>query len=91
MRRLAREHEVLVTVEEGAVGGFGSHVLHFLADDGAARQRPEGAPAGAARRLHRPGEARKDVCRRRASTRAGIVRSVFAALGGAAASAAARA
>lgn len=30
--RLAREHEVLVTVEEGSVGGFGSHVLHFLAE-----------------------------------------------------------
>jgi 1-deoxy-D-xylulose-5-phosphate synthase len=34
VRRLAREHEVLVTVEEGSVGGFGAHVLHFLADDG---------------------------------------------------------
>jgi 1-deoxy-D-xylulose-5-phosphate synthase len=34
IRRLAREHEVLVTVEEGAVGGFGAFVLHFLARDG---------------------------------------------------------
>ncbi|MFD1695166.1 1-deoxy-D-xylulose-5-phosphate synthase [Roseibium aestuarii] len=32
--RLAREHEVLVTVEEGSVGGFGSHVLSALADRG---------------------------------------------------------
>ncbi|MDP3408909.1 1-deoxy-D-xylulose-5-phosphate synthase [Bosea sp. (in: a-proteobacteria)] len=32
--RLAREHEVLVTVEEGSVGGFGSHVLHLLARSG---------------------------------------------------------
>ncbi|RDJ20511.1 1-deoxy-D-xylulose-5-phosphate synthase [Bosea caraganae] len=32
--RLAREHEVLVTVEEGSVGGFGSHVLHLLARTG---------------------------------------------------------
>lgn len=32
--RLAREHEVLVTVEEGSVGGFGSHVLHLLAREG---------------------------------------------------------
>ncbi len=32
--RLAREHEVLVTVEEGAVGGFSSHVLQFLAQSG---------------------------------------------------------
>jgi 1-deoxy-D-xylulose-5-phosphate synthase len=34
IRRLAREHEVLVTVEEGSVGGFGSHVLHYLATTG---------------------------------------------------------
>lgn len=33
--RLAREHEVLITVEEGSVGGFGSHVLHLLAHHGA--------------------------------------------------------
>ena len=34
IRRLAREHEVLLTVEEGAMGGFGAFVLHFLARDG---------------------------------------------------------
>lgn len=34
VRRLAREHEVLVTVEEGSVGGFGSFVLHELAGCG---------------------------------------------------------
>jgi 1-deoxy-D-xylulose-5-phosphate synthase len=33
--RLAREHEVLITVEEGAVGGFGAFVLHLLAEKGA--------------------------------------------------------
>jgi 1-deoxy-D-xylulose-5-phosphate synthase len=32
--RLAREHEALVTIEEGAVGGFGSHVLQLLATEG---------------------------------------------------------
>ena len=32
--RLAREHEGLVTVEEGSIGGFGSHVLHALAEHG---------------------------------------------------------
>jgi 1-deoxy-D-xylulose-5-phosphate synthase len=32
--RLAREHEVLVTIEEGAIGGFGSFVLHHLAMTG---------------------------------------------------------
>ncbi|KAK4761442.1 hypothetical protein SAY87_029326 [Trapa incisa] len=30
IRQLANHHEILVTVEEGSVGGFGSHVLHFL-------------------------------------------------------------
>ncbi|MEL6678263.1 MAG: 1-deoxy-D-xylulose-5-phosphate synthase [Pseudomonadota bacterium] len=33
--RLAAEHEALVTIEEGAVGGFGSHVLQLLAEEGA--------------------------------------------------------
>ena len=32
--RLAREHEVLITIEEGAIGGFGSHVLQTLAEQG---------------------------------------------------------
>ena len=32
--RLAREHEVLVTIEEGAIGGFGAHVLHTLSEHG---------------------------------------------------------
>ncbi|HLF59011.1 MAG TPA: transketolase C-terminal domain-containing protein, partial [Alphaproteobacteria bacterium] len=34
IKRLAREHEVLITVEEGAVGGFAAHVLQFLALEG---------------------------------------------------------
>ena len=33
--RLAREHEVLITIEEGAVGGFGSYVLQALAEHSA--------------------------------------------------------
>jgi 1-deoxy-D-xylulose-5-phosphate synthase len=33
--RLAAEHELIVTVEEGAVGGFGAHVLSLLAEAGA--------------------------------------------------------
>jgi 1-deoxy-D-xylulose-5-phosphate synthase len=32
--RLAREHEVLVTIEEGAIGGFGTYVLQALAENG---------------------------------------------------------
>ncbi len=33
--RLAREHELLITVEEGTVGGFGSRVMQLLAERGA--------------------------------------------------------
>jgi 1-deoxy-D-xylulose-5-phosphate synthase len=32
--RLAREHEVLITIEEGSIGGFGSFVLQALAEGG---------------------------------------------------------
>ncbi|SHH09895.1 1-deoxy-D-xylulose-5-phosphate synthase [Cognatiyoonia sediminum] len=32
--RLAADHEALITVEEGAVGGFGSHVAQLLSDEG---------------------------------------------------------
>jgi 1-deoxy-D-xylulose-5-phosphate synthase len=34
LRRLAANHDVLITVEEGSVGGFGAMVLHQLAEDG---------------------------------------------------------
>ena len=44
VRDLAREHEVLITIEEGAIGGFGAQVLHFLARagvlDGGLKIRP---------------------------------------------------
>jgi 1-deoxy-D-xylulose-5-phosphate synthase len=32
--RLAREHEVLVTIEEGSIGGFGAYVMQTLAEHG---------------------------------------------------------
>ncbi|TPW28814.1 1-deoxy-D-xylulose-5-phosphate synthase [Martelella alba] len=34
IRQLARHHEVLVTIEEGSAGGFGAHVLQYLANEG---------------------------------------------------------
>lgn len=34
VRRLAKSHEVVITVEEGSIGGFGSHVVQFMALDG---------------------------------------------------------
>ncbi|WP_214650064.1 1-deoxy-D-xylulose-5-phosphate synthase [Palleronia pontilimi] len=32
--RLAAEHDALITIEEGSIGGFGSHVAQLLADEG---------------------------------------------------------
>jgi 1-deoxy-D-xylulose-5-phosphate synthase len=42
---LAEEHDVLITIEEGSIGGFGDHVLHYMAlngllDDGQIKVRP---------------------------------------------------
>lgn len=34
VRELADDHGVIITVEEGSIGGFGDHVLHFLTLDG---------------------------------------------------------
>jgi 1-deoxy-D-xylulose-5-phosphate synthase len=33
--RLARQHELLITVEEGAIGGFAAHIMQLLAEQGA--------------------------------------------------------
>ena len=78
--RLAREHEVLITIEEGSVGGFGSHVLQYLAEIGALDRglkiRPMVLPDvfidhGAPEAMYKA--AGLDA--------AGIVRTAFAALG----------
>src|SRR5205085_11276848 len=37
--KLARDHEILITIEEGSVGGFGSHVAQYLTDHGALDSR----------------------------------------------------
>jgi 1-deoxy-D-xylulose-5-phosphate synthase len=34
IRDLAKNHEALITIEEGSIGGFGSHVMNFLAEEG---------------------------------------------------------
>jgi 1-deoxy-D-xylulose-5-phosphate synthase len=48
VERLVRTHEVLITIEEGSIGGFGSHVLHHLASsgllDGGCKVRPMALP-----------------------------------------------
>ncbi len=37
IRRLVRNHGMLVTIEEGSCGGFGAQVLHFVANEGLLR------------------------------------------------------
>ena len=78
--RLAREHEVLITIEEGSIGGFGSYVLQTLAEHGGARSRAQGPLHGAAGRVHRSGQPGGDVCEGRPRCQ-GIVAKVFEALG----------
>lgn len=34
IRRLVNEPEILITIEEGSVGGFGSYAAHFLSSSG---------------------------------------------------------
>ena len=66
--RLAREHEVLITIEEGSIGGFGAFVLHGAGRGGYARPRPEGADHGAARIFSRTRIHRRPCTPRPAST-----------------------
>ncbi len=48
LQQLAKNHEVLITVEEGSIGGFGSHAATYMAQngllDGALRFRPLNMP-----------------------------------------------
>tara|TARA_R110002096_G_scaffold415163_1_gene616731 strand:+ start:122609 stop:124537 length:1929 start_codon:yes stop_codon:yes gene_type:complete len=38
IRKLALDHEVLITIEEGSIGGFGSHVVDYLTNEGLMEQ-----------------------------------------------------
>jgi len=80
IRRLAKEHQVLLTIEEGAAGGFGAHVLHYLSNEGALdnglRVRTLTLPD--AFLDHAKPEA---MYARAGLDSAGIVRAAFAALG----------
>ncbi len=60
--RLAAEHEALITIEEGAIGGFGSPCGAASGRGRRVRPRAEVPLDGAARHLHRPGQPRGDVC-----------------------------
>lgn len=81
IRQLARHHEVLITVEEGSIGGFGSHVVQFLAMEGLLDNGLK------IRSLFMPDiwmeQAKPEAMNIKAGIdRAGIVQTVFNTLGG---------
>lgn len=80
VRRLAQEHEVLITIEEGASGGFGGQVLQFLSREGlldkGLKIRTLTLPD---EYLHHGPQAK--VLSQVGLDRRGIVHSVFSALG----------
>ena len=63
--RLARDHEALITIEEGAVGGFGSHVAQLLAEEGVFDRGLKFRSMVLPDTLHRPGQPGADVRGRR--------------------------
>lgn len=80
IRQLARHHEVLITIEEGAIGGFASQVLQFLALEGlletGLKVRPLTLPDTWME------QAKPEIMYAKAGLdRAGIVSTVFTALG----------
>ncbi|KAK1282476.1 hypothetical protein QJS10_CPB22g01063 [Acorus calamus] len=44
VRQLCKDHEFLITVEEGSIGGFGAHVAHFISLDGLLDERTKNRP-----------------------------------------------
>lgn len=80
IRQLAAHHEILITIEEGSVGGFGSQVMQFLANEGLLDSGLK------IRSLVMPDiwmeQAKPEVMNAMAGLdRAGIVQTVFRALG----------
>ena len=80
IRQLASEHEVLITIEEGAVGGFGSHVAHYLSHagllDGGLKFRPLVMPD-----IYMDQASPDNMYMQAKLDRAGIIDVVFKALG----------
>ena len=78
--RLAREHEVLISIEEGGIGGFGSHVATYLARsgllDGRLRFRPLMIPDTFTEQAGIP-----DMYAQAGLDRAGIVATVLTTMG----------
>jgi 1-deoxy-D-xylulose-5-phosphate synthase len=80
VRRLARGHEILVTVEEGAIGGFATQVLHFLAHEGLLESGLKVRPLVLPDAFTDHGKPEKMYAEAGLDS-SGIVRTVFAALG----------
>ncbi|HTV67372.1 MAG TPA: 1-deoxy-D-xylulose-5-phosphate synthase [Rhizobiaceae bacterium] len=80
VRQLARSHEVLVTVEEGSIGGFASHVLHYLAHAGLLETGIKVRPLVLPDEFTEQAKPEKMYADARLDA-AGIVTTVFAALG----------
>ncbi|MDG2270407.1 MAG: transketolase C-terminal domain-containing protein, partial [Alphaproteobacteria bacterium] len=80
VRRLAREHEVLVTIEEGSIGGFATQVMTDLANagllDGGLKFRPMTLPD-----IFIDHEKPEVQCEQAGLTASGIVSRVLCALG----------
>jgi 1-deoxy-D-xylulose-5-phosphate synthase len=78
--KLAREHEILLTIEEGSVGGFGSHVMQALAEhgmlDGGVRMRSLVLPD-----IFQDHDSPTAMYARAGLDAKGIVKKVFEALG----------
>lgn len=79
--RLARDHEVLVTVEEGSVGGFGSYVLQLLADRGALDRGSLKVRAMVLPDIYQDQDKPERMYAKAGLDSAGIVTKVFEALG----------
>jgi 1-deoxy-D-xylulose-5-phosphate synthase len=80
MRRLARSHEILLTVEEGSIGGFAAQVLHFLAHEGLLESGLKVRPLALPDVFVEHAKPEKMVADAGIDA-AGIVRTVFAVLG----------
>ncbi|MET3793074.1 1-deoxy-D-xylulose-5-phosphate synthase [Aquamicrobium terrae] len=80
VRRLAGEHEILVTVEEGAIGGFATQVLHLLAHEGLLESGLKVRPLVLPDAFTDHGKPEKMYAEAGLDC-SGIVRTVFAALG----------
>ncbi|WP_114946554.1 1-deoxy-D-xylulose-5-phosphate synthase [Microvirga calopogonii] len=78
---LARDHEVLVTVEEGSIGGFGSYVLQLLADKGALDQGSLKVRSMVLPDIYQDQDKPERMYAKAGLDAAGIVTKVFEALG----------